>query len=198
MDLEHVFKLFYLILPIMMGGIFNMILIKIPVLEGLKTPMDKGKILSDGKRVFGDNKTWKGFFGMIVTTAIWMAVFGMFYDNFAWAGQWSLIPFDKFHFPLNEWFYGAFWGLGYVLFELPNSYIKRRIDISPGEQGKGLSGYFFTFFDQSDSVIGCMLFMLVFFIPTPMEAVIIFLLGTGFHYAVNILLYLVGLKSQAG
>lgn len=198
MSLFYVFKLFYLILPIILGGVFNMILVKLPLLESLKTPMDRGLVLKDGKRLFGDNKTWKGFAGMIIVTSIWMGIFGILYEHFSWARELSIIPYGEFEIPLNEWFYGAFWGLGYVLFELPNSYIKRRFEIAPGEQAKGLWGFFFGFLDQSDSVIGCLIFMLVFFVPTPLEALVLFILGTGFHYFVNLLLYLVGLKSQAG
>ncbi|MFW6415317.1 MAG: CDP-archaeol synthase [Thermodesulfobacteriota bacterium] len=198
MSLFYVFKLFYLILPIILGGISNMILMKLPVLESLKIPMDRGKVLGDGKRLFGDNKTWKGFVGMIIVTSIWMGIFGFLFEHFSWAREVSILPYGEFEFPLDEWFYGAFWGLGYVLFELPNSYIKRRLEIAPGEQARGPWGFFFGFLDQSDSVIGCLIFMLLFFVPTPLEALVIFLLGTGSHYFVNLLLYLVGLKSQAG
>jgi len=42
-----------------------MIFCKSSLLEAAYRPMDAGLILKDGKRLFGANKTWKGFFGMI-------------------------------------------------------------------------------------------------------------------------------------
>jgi CDP-diglyceride synthetase len=198
MDLNHFGKLVYFILPLMLGGIFNMVFMKLPVLSSLKKPIDGGKILWDGERLFGDNKSWKGFLGMILITSLFMGLFGFFFRNFEWAREVSLVDYSRFSFPFNEFFYGGVWGLGYVLAELPNSFVKRRIRIAPGTQISGLKGIIFTIIDQSDSVIGCMIFMLPFFIPTPLEALVIFCIGTGFHYIVNILLYLVGLKNQAG
>ncbi len=198
MELGHIGKLSYLMLPVILAGIFNMVLVKMPILDTLKTPMDRGLVLPDGKRLWGDNKTWKGFLGMIVLTSFWMIIFDMIYHQSSWAKEVSLIPYSEFHFPFSAWFYGALWGLGYVLFELPNSYIKRRIDIHPGKQGSGLIGKLFTVIDQSDSVVGCVLFMLVFYVPSLIDAIMIIVLATAFHYVINILLFYVGLKKQAG
>lgn len=43
-----------------------------------------------------------------------------------------------------------------------------------------------------------MVFMLFFHIPTPVEATLIFIFGVVIHYVINILLFIVGLKKQAG
>lgn len=198
MDSGHIGKLVYLMLPVILAGIFNMVLVKLPVLENFKTPMDRGKVLPDGKRLFGDHKTWKGFWGMVVLTSLFMGLFGIIYDHFIWAKNVSLVPYDEFSFPFNAWFYGAVWGFGYVLFELPNSYIKRRIDIQPGKQGSGAIGKMFTVVDQADSVFGCLIFMLPFYVPSLRDAILMLVMATVFHYILNILLYLVGLKKQAG
>ncbi len=195
--LEFIGRVTYTILPIVMAGIINMILVKAPVFNFLRRPMDGGKRCSDGKRLFGDNKTWKGFWGMIFLTGFWMWFFGLLDEYFDWARGLSLIPLSQFS-PWQEWLYGALWGLGYVLFELPNSYIKRRIDIPPGKNASGALGHLFRFIDQADSVIGCLIFMLFFYRPTLLEAVSIFIVGVAIHLAVNILLYVVGLKGQAG
>lgn len=198
MDLAHVGKLCYLMLPVILGGIFNMVLVKLPVLEGLKTPMDRGRIMADGRRLWGDNKTWKGFLGMIVLTAFFMACFHMLYRSSDWARSVSLIPYGSFPNLGYSLFWGAVWGFGYVLFELPNSYVKRRINIDPGKKGGGVAGKVFTVVDQADSVIGCVIFLMLFYRPTLIDALVIVVLATLFHYVINILLYLVGLKKQAG
>jgi len=188
---------FYTLLPVVMAGICNMIFVKLPVFVFLKIPMDNGVVCSDGKRLFGANKTWKGFLGMIFLTGFWMWGFGIFDNAFAWAQGLSLIDYQNFS-AAEEWFYGLLWGVGYVLFELPNSYVKRRIDIPPGENRTGFTGQLFKFIDQADSVLGCMVFMLFFYIPTPFEAIALFIAGVIIHYLINILLFLVGLKKQAG
>jgi len=55
-----------------------------------------------------------------------------------------------------------------------------------------------TFFDQSDSVIGCLIAMNFFYKASLKEFVFLFVLATGIHYFVNIMLYFSGLKKQAG
>ena len=192
-----VFKVVYTISPIILAGISNMIFVKAPFLNGLRKPMDRGVVLWDQKRLFGDNKTWKGFLGMIVLTGFWMWILGQLDAHFKWARDLNLIDLSRFSH-IEQWLYGGLWGLGYVLFELPNSFIKRRIDIPPGKNVSGMVGHFFKFIDQADSVLGCLIFMLFFFKPTLEQAFLIFAVGVAIHFAVNIALYLVGLKNQPG
>ena len=49
-----------LISPII-AGILNMAWCKSGILPKLNKPIDFEKKLKDGKRIFGENKTWKGF-----------------------------------------------------------------------------------------------------------------------------------------
>ncbi len=174
-----------------------MVLVKLPVLNFMKRPMDWGFRYRDGRQLFGANKTWKGFFGMILLTGFWMWIFGLIDNTFNWAHGLSLFRYEEFS-TAEEWFYGSIWGLGYVLFELPNSFIKRRIGIPPGKNRAGLKGNLFKFIDQADSVLGCMTFMLIFYTPSIPDAAAIFIIGVAIHYLINILLYLAGLKKQAG
>lgn len=171
-----------------------MIFMKIPILLFLKKPMDNGKILKDGKRLFGDNKTWKGFLGMIIFSSLFLELQWILYVNFNFAKKISLIDFKN----INPLLCGAFWGLGYVLAELPNSFIKRRMNVPPGKNVSGIRGKIHTFFDQSDSVIGCLIFMEFFYKASFRELFILFIFATSIHYIVNIGLYLSGLKKQAG
>jgi hypothetical protein len=70
--------------------------------------------------------------------------------------------------------------------------------IEPGKNAKGLAGAFFYVLDQADSVVGCSLFML-FFYNAPLSVFFGTLaLGTGVHLLVNLLLYSLKLKKQAG
>ncbi|PKL79947.1 MAG: CDP-archaeol synthase [Candidatus Melainabacteria bacterium HGW-Melainabacteria-1] len=188
-------QLLYLILPLVLAGFSNMVWMKLPLLNSLRVPMDKGRNWRDGRRIFGDNKTWKGFVGMMIVTALWLQIFALIDIWSPNARALSLIPYDQW--PQLAWFYGAVWGLFYVLAELPNSFIKRRLDIRPGGEAPGWQGQLFKIVDQADSVIGCLIGMLFFYVPSPLDALAILVLATGFHYLTNVLLFLVGLKKQA-
>jgi CDP-diglyceride synthetase len=191
-------QLLCLMLPFVLGGFTNMMFVRTRFGDVLKKPIDGGATLADGERLFGANKTWKGFFGMIVFTSTWMGLVALVYAKATGFREMSLIEFEKFSSPLGAWFYGGIWGLAYVAFELPNSYVKRRLKIPPGKNVKGALGICFTFVDQADSVIGCTLVMLLFHVPTVREVLLIFTMATGIHYAVNVALYLAGLKKQIG
>ena len=66
-------QLFFLIAVLVCAGATNMVFVKAHGSARLR-PIDGGVLLRDGKRLFGDNKTWKGFFGMIAITAVWLAI----------------------------------------------------------------------------------------------------------------------------
>ena len=119
MNLDDI-QYLYALIPIIFAGISNMIFVKSKWLSSWYIPIDNKKILADGRRLFGDNKTWKGFIGMIILTAAWTGVLRIYPDK-------NMLPKQ------NWWFYyfGAMLGLAYVLFELPNSFIKRRLNIPP-------------------------------------------------------------------
>lgn len=190
-------QLMFLIAVLVCAGATNMAFVKSFGSAPLR-PIDGGILLSDGKRLFGNNKTWVGFFGMIAITAIWLAIAGWLATNFPVVDRLSLIRFDELNSPFNVWFFGALWGLAYVLAELPNSYLKRRINILPGRNGEGLKGRMFLVLDQADSVIGCVIVMPLFCSITRWDAFALVVLGSFVHYLTNLGLYAVRLKNQAG
>ena len=64
--LETILSLYITLMSVIFAGVANMAFCKYPTYQRLNIPMDAGRILSDGKRLFGQNKTWKGFIGMIL------------------------------------------------------------------------------------------------------------------------------------
>lgn len=180
--------------PVILAGICNMIFVKLPILDFLKTPMDAGRCFFDGKRIFGDNKTWKGFFGMIFLSTVfghWLQQLGSANKTIA---ALSVVDFTR----TNGALLGAVLGLGYVLAELPNSFFKRRFDIAPGERLSGWKGIFFTFLDQADSVIGCLAALCLYFAPPLLDGILFVFLFAGLHYVLNIALFFTKLKKQCG
>jgi len=175
LSVQFIGHIYFLILPCIIGAILNMVFVKLPVLPSWRVPMDGGKTLRDGNRLFGDNKTWKGFFGMIVLTA--------FAALLVWHGA----------FPYS-FLCGAWLGLAYVLFELPNSFVKRRLNLPPGQSGGAVQ----TFFDQADSVIGYLLFLPLIYPLSWQEALGVFVIATATHYLFNIILFHMKLRGQKG
>ncbi len=181
-------ELYISLMPVIIAGILNMVWVKTPYLGVINRPIDNHKYFFDGKRIFGDNKTWKGFFGMIVLGigSTWI-----------WGLLCYLIPFLNAHNYLyrsydNSISYnlliGFLLGLSYVLLELPNSFIKRRFDISPGKSGKGIKSIFI-FLDQADSLFGCVLVIaMVYRMSFPFYLLYVFI-GALTHIIINMLLY---------
>jgi len=177
----------YALIPIIFAGISNMIFVKSKWLSSWYIPLDNKMVLRDGHRLFGDNKTWKGFIGMIVLTAVWTGILRIYPEK-------SMLPKPIWWF----YYFGTMLGLAYVLFELPNSFIKRRLNIPPGKNVSGTKGVFFKIIDQLDSLIGCAI-VLGFFTPVSfMQFCLIILVTSSVHYLINIIMYFVKLKSQAG
>ena len=194
--LEQIITMYLTLFPAIFAGIFNMVWCKSPYLQRWYQPIDRGKTLADGKRLFGDNKTWKGFFGMTVLGMLFSVI---------WGALSSVVPYMQAHnyfyvyhqntFGFNVWI-GLLLGLMYVLCELPNSFMKRRIDIAPGKEKQGAGKQFFVFLDQADSVIG-MVFVVSWFYPLSfLTSVFYVMLGAGTHIVINIFLYKLKLRKN--
>ncbi len=147
-----------------------------PVLAGGGTKMDFGRNFVDGKRIFGNNKTFRGFFfgwgvGLLVGLAEGF-VFG--FDNYPILFS-ILIP------------------LGALLGDLTGAFIKRRLSIAPG----GL----LPVVDQIDFVVGAVVFSLLLALINwqglSWEVIVTVLLITPpIHLLTNFLAYKLKLKKH--
>ena len=63
--LNRLGEIYVTLAPAILAGVLNMIWVRLPWALSLAIPMDRGIIRSDGYRLLGDHKTWKGFLGMI-------------------------------------------------------------------------------------------------------------------------------------
>ena len=70
-------KMYVTLLAPIIAGIVNSIFCKSNALVFLKKPMDFNKNFIDGKRIFGDHKTWKGFFLYIIFNIIFTLLFSL-------------------------------------------------------------------------------------------------------------------------
>ena len=157
-----------------------------------KTKMDFGKTWR-GKRIFGDGKSWAGFFGGafsgIVLGLIQIGIASIFDDSGDYGG------------------FGDFWGnvgvlatlsFGAVLGDLCGAFIKRRLGLERGAKAPGL--------DQYDFVVGALCVTALFFpggvYDTYIEGwhicalLFLLLIMFGIHRMVNIIGYRMGLKKE--
>jgi hypothetical protein len=154
-------------------------------------PLDGGLTLR-GRRVFGDNKTLRGFVVMVPAAAVTMPLVAALMERALPppAGLWPLTVTGFASL-------GACCGLGFMLGELPNSLVKRQLGIAPGRAASGQAALWQVVVDRLDSGIGLLVAAsLVVRVPWLTWAIV---LGVGpiFHWAFSFLMFRLGLKPRA-
>lgn len=190
-----ILKMYITLLSPIIAGCLNMVWCKLKIFKKCNVPMDFNKNFVDGKRIFGDNKTWKGFIGYIALNIFCAVLLGKI---------WSITNLNSmnyFYYNIpntfrNNFVIGLLLGLGYCLFELPNSFLKRRMNIEPGKTSRGFSKILFVFLDQADSVIGCCTVLCLYYNMTFKFYIMYILLGTFTHIVFNILLFVLKLRKN--
>lgn len=144
---------------------------KLPVLRDWNAPLDGGKSYR-GKRIFGKNKTWRGLIsGTIAGTLVAMAVYGLFSDLH---GKLVLV--------------GAMMSAGALVGDAVESFFKRQRGIQSGKA-------WFPF-DQTDYIIGGLVFTLPFGILPLWLIIWVFIMYFGLHLISSYIGYLLGLKDE--
>jgi len=174
----NLLNIFVLSIPLIVGGVIHMLFVKLDILPALKKPIDE--------KLFGKNKTWRGF--VVMPMATWPGVVlaqgldKLFNNEPLLANQSSLLL-------------ALILGFAYCLSELPNSWMKRRLGIKEGQTSDEWK-WLFVVIDQADSAIGCLLgYMLVVNISWDIFWATIFF-GTGLHLILNMLLYQIGVRKN--
>lgn len=178
---------------IILSGILNMIFTKTNFYKKFKKPIDGGKNMKDGKRIFGNNKTWIGFISMSIICMFCQLIWGFICNicNLVSRNELYILYDNNLKFNLIV---GFCFGFIYMLFELPNSFIKRRFNIEPGKTIRGFKGFFFFIFDQVDSLIG--VFLLLYYLSslTLGEYLNYIILGGITHIIINFILYKLNIR----
>ena len=177
-------QVLYLAFPVMLAAAIHIGVIRFNLLSPLRTPLDFGLTVR-GRRLFGDNKTWRGAVVMIGASASGMAL----------QQRVRLPALELFDYAaINAWLWGALLGLGFVLAELPNSFLKRQCDVPPGQQARGGTYWLFTALDQLDSVVGCLAALAIVWSPPWNLVVTALFLCSLVHIAFNVVFVSLGLK----
>lgn len=139
-----------------------------PVIFGGGRPIDFGRLLSDGERIFGDHKTIRG-----LVSGISVGIIVGLSEAYLFSG--TLLPV------------AVLASLGALLGDLAGAFVKRRLKIKPGGSLPGL--------DQLDFVVGAILLVSIISEISLGSMLILFLVTPPLHFLTNAGAYVLGLKS---
>ena len=182
----------FLFLSLLVSGIGQTLWMRSALSNRFNIAIDRGYLFR-GKPIFGVNKTWRGFVFMPPATGMSFLL--------VHAGMQLLLT-DHLHLwklSTAEYFMLGCWtGLGFMIIELPNSFIKRRLNIAPGAPAESHRVRKTCFLvDQVDSIVGGLIAVWIC-VPVPMTAAIsLLLLGGAAHYGFNVVLLYLGLRTRA-
>jgi CDP-2,3-bis-(O-geranylgeranyl)-sn-glycerol synthase len=162
------------------------------VLFGGGPPIDFGRTLSDGQRLFGDGKTWRGLLGGTVAGAILGLLLALPFQILMPSSSWS------FGSPATAFTASAVLALGALLGDLVGAFVKRRMHLPRGAKASGL--------DQYDFVVGALVLSLLvisswsvprFFSGDALIGLLaIIVITPALHRAVNLVGYRMGKKRE--
>ena len=124
--------------PLFVGLVLHGFCIKFGWLRGLARPIDRGALLRS-RRVFGDNKTYRGIVAVALGAAVGYAAFPP-----------AALGLSRF----GATILGFGMGAAAMASELPNSLLKRQLGIAPGTAAVGPGAVFFYVLDQIDVLLG--------------------------------------------
>jgi hypothetical protein len=182
----------FLMAAFVLAGLLHSAWLGSPRSRAWQIPLDAGRTFR-GRRLLGDNKTIRGFAIMTPAAALSFAALatGAALLSPGETGLWSLSI-------LQYAALGAWAGLGFMLAELPNSFIKRQLDIAPGAAPRSpLAATACFIVDRLDSIVG-MLLAVSLAVPTPWATwAWVLIVGPAIHWSFSVLLFRLGVKARA-
>lgn len=168
---KEIADLVWIILPAYVANGAPVVGVKVLDSIGYKRhPIDRGKNFVDGKRIFGDNKTWEGFF-IGVATGILVGLTQSYLVN------------DFLYF-----LRGATLSVGAMLGDLMGAFVKRRLSINPGDPLPLVDQTLFLFVAVSIALVLNLIKL------TPKELLILTIITVFLHYSTNFIAYKLRLK----
>lgn len=181
-------KIIGLTIPLLLSGLSLIIVLKKKWLMSMDAPLDQGSLLS-GKRIFGDNKTYRGLLIHISVNIFACLILYLGYTN-------GLSKFIHPIFSNSPILVGLIYSLSYTLGELINSVIKRQMGIPPGVVTNSKSINIQRFFDLSDGIIVVVIILSLLNLVTAFQAITAGFMGIALHYFTDSLMRRLNLKQQ--
>lgn len=187
-ELNSLVCILFLVLSLSTAGVFQVAWLRTGLSTKFTHRVDLGLTVR-GRPLFGENKTLRGFIVMVPATG---------FSFWAWSrvladlnGLWALSAWEFVVF-------GCLAGAGFMAGELPNSALKRQLDIAPGEApSQPWLRRLCLVLDRTDSLLGSLLTM-SFYVRVPWTVWLgCLLVGPGIHAIFSFLLYRLGVKKRA-
>ncbi len=181
----------FLTLAFVIAGFAQSLWFRSRVSQRFSAPLDFGLTIR-GRRVLGKNKTMRGFVIMLPAAAGSFFLLGLIVTGHPGLAtrMWQISP-------RGYAMLGLLAGLGFMAGELPNSFLKRQLDIPPGRAPqKPYAKVIFFMLDRFDSIIG-MLFAVSLAVPTPWQTwVYLAMIGPVVHWLFSVILFWWGVKER--
>ena len=169
-----------------------------PVIFGGGKPIDGGMLFRDGRRVFGDGKTIRGFLaGMIFGTLTGFtqaiaapSVRSMMVEYVDVTPEMdAILNFSStFSGILVSLTVAALFSIGTLFGDISGSFIKRRFSVRSGGPSP--------FLDQLGFIIMALIFAAPLLQPSPIYPMLLIIITLGVHWLSNALGYLLGFKKN--
>jgi CDP-2,3-bis-(O-geranylgeranyl)-sn-glycerol synthase len=168
--LIQIIQIIWFFLP---AGIANMAPVLFKKVKFLNVPLQA--------RLFGKNKTYRGFFFGTILAILFIYVQQLLYP---FTKQICLIDYTN----INVFLVGFLLGFGALFGDLTESFFKRRQKIAPGKP--------WVPFDQIDYVAGALAFVNLYMSLTFHQNIMIFVLFGIFHPLINLIGYFLKIKKN--
>ena len=157
--------------------------------SGFGWPLDGHRTLR-GRRLLGANKTARGFVVMLPATSAAFLIVGTWL-SVAGRAVWT-------YGPLGYAALGLVAGVGFMAGELPNSFVKRQLDIAPGSPARGtIAGPVFFVLDRVDSLLGMLVALSVVVTVPAWTMAFVLMVGPVLHGLFSVLTFRLGGKARA-
>jgi hypothetical protein len=166
--------IFMFIIPGIVGNVMHMIIVKKNMFAFIAKP------ISD--KWFGKNKTYRGFIFLPLAMGLVCITESILYG-----------PFSTGY--LRDLYIGMGLGFIYMLSELPNSFIKRRLGITTGSTSSD-HRIVQLIADKTDSLIGATVFYFFMMKIQAWETLLLFTISLILHFSISWLLVLMNLKKS--
>ncbi len=175
----------WLFLPLLGSFLAHAPVLRFDWLRRLKRPVDGGARLR-GRRLLGDNKTWRGL--LVMASGVFVAA--MLLSRWPW--YWGKLPVEIRD--AEPAVFGLLLGLGTVLAELPGSFLKRQLDIPPGGQRRSAAGVLLSLWDQGDFVPGAWLALSPLWVMPVRQVALCFAIVSVLHLLISVAGYAIGAR----
>lgn len=183
----------------MLGGTTNMLFLRRARGWASNYPIDFGHVLSDGRELFGRHKTWVGLVAMTVFCGFWQSVIGASARALGMGNLGDMYVSTSPQGIMTDLAIGAAIGLTYMLCELPNSFMKRRLGVGAGGSAKEMRPMrrkLLMLVDYIDSPLGCAA-VVCLHAGLGLGAYVLYAaFGTFLHLTVNVVLVMCGVRDS--